>query len=146
MQENDLITEVFQQHTPADKGMRFLNYIIDLIVFYILVFCISFVIALSSDGGGYEIETESIGSTLMFNLFFLLVYAVYYGALEALTKGRTIGKFITRTKAVKEDGSDITPADAFKRGFSRAVPFEVFSGFADRPWHDSWTNTMVIKL
>jgi uncharacterized RDD family membrane protein YckC len=61
-------------------------------------------------------------------------------------RGKSIGKLITGTKAVNEDGSDISFGKAFARGFSRAVPFDAFSALGDPsyPWHDKWTNTYVI--
>jgi uncharacterized RDD family membrane protein YckC len=66
--------------------------------------------------------------------------------VEAIFKGRSIGKFITRTKAVNLDGSQLTTTAAFARGFSRAVPFCVFSALGNpcNPWQDRWTNTMVV--
>jgi len=145
MSETDLLTEIYPEHVPADKGMRFINFFIDLIVFYILVFCVSFIIALAA-GGAYDYQSESTGEALLFNLFFLFSYALYYGLLEGITRGRSLGKLITKTKAVREDGSEISFADAFKRGLCRSVPFELLSGFADRPWHDKWTSTTVVKI
>jgi uncharacterized RDD family membrane protein YckC len=78
----------------------------------------------------------------------LFLFAIYMGTIEAITKGRSIGKYITGTKAVNNDGSLISISTAFKRGFSRAVPFEPFSalGSPSLPWHDKWTDTYVIDI
>jgi hypothetical protein len=38
----------------------------------------------------------------------------------------------------------LTFKDALLRSLCRLIPFEVFSGFGV-PWHDSLTNTMVVK-
>ena len=69
-------------------------------------------------------------------------------AIEAITKGRSLGKIITGTKAVNDDGSNIGSGTAFKRGFSRIVPFEIFTalGSPSYPWHDKWNHTYVIDI
>ena len=66
--------------------------------------------------------------------------------VETLLKGKSIGKFITGTRAVNFDGSRISSGTAFTRGFSRAVPFCAFSAFGTpcNPWQDRWSDTMVI--
>jgi uncharacterized RDD family membrane protein YckC len=77
-------------------------------------------------------------------LFFVL-FILYYGLLEGISKGKTLGKLITGTRAVREDGTPISFGDAFKRTLCRIIPFEPFSAFGYKPWHDSITNTIVIK-
>ena len=61
-------------------------------------------------------------------------------------KGRSIGKFITGTKAVNADGSDMRVETILLRSLSRVVPFEPFSAFGGHPWHDKWTRTHVIDV
>jgi uncharacterized RDD family membrane protein YckC len=78
-------------------------------------------------------------------LIALFFYGLYMSIVEGIFKGRSLGKLITRTKAVNEDGSDISFETAFKRGLSRIVPFEQFSILAGRPWHDRWTKTQVVS-
>ena len=66
--------------------------------------------------------------------------------MEAGYKGKTIGKFLTKTRAVNVDGSPISIKTAFARGFIRAIPINLLSALtpACNPWHDKWTNTTVI--
>ncbi|MBK6634385.1 MAG: hypothetical protein IPG38_08770 [Chitinophagaceae bacterium] len=52
---------------------------------------------------------------------------------------------VTGTRAIRQDGNELTFKDALLRSLCRLVPFEVFSGFNILTWHDSWTETMVIK-
>jgi hypothetical protein len=57
-----------------------------------------------------------------------------------------LGKLITGTRAIREDGVELNFKDAFLRSLSRLVPFEPFSIWSGNGiWHDSWTKTMVIK-
>jgi uncharacterized RDD family membrane protein YckC len=76
------------------------------------------------------------------------MYGAYMAIIEGIFKGRSIGKFITGTKAVNEDGSNISFTTAIARGFSRIVPFEPFSalGSPSYPWHDKWNKTYVIDI
>lgn len=131
----------------ASTGKRFLNYLIDLICFYSLFFFWGIILAIVNPSAIESLKNDdgNFGSWLLERLFTLLIFGIFIGFLEAIFKGKTPGKFVTGTKAVNEyDGSDISIVTAFKRGFSRIVPFEPFSAFGGYPWHDSWTNTIVI--
>lgn len=133
---SDDLTVSLQQ---AGSGKRFANYLIDLVVFYILAGSLAAILmyrgVISSD---IDPITDRIVTYILRGLFM--------GIVEAIFKGKTLGKLITRTRAVNEDGSPITAQTAFMRGLSRLVPFEAFSalGSPSYPWHDRWTNTYVI--
>ena len=135
---------------PASKGLRFANYIIDVLVFYAIIFVVGLFYGLALVSSGEQIEDsmlvqETGNAVLMQYLFAIVIIVGYYTVFEATTKGRTLGKFITGTQAVREDGSNITWKDAFIRSLCRLVPFEPFSTFGVLPWHDSWSKTIVIK-
>jgi uncharacterized RDD family membrane protein YckC len=72
-------------------------------------------------------------------------YAIYYSLSEKYFNGYTLGKLLTGTRAIREDGDELTWKNAIHRSFSRFLPFEFLSGFGTKPWHDSWTGTTVIK-
>jgi uncharacterized RDD family membrane protein YckC len=65
--------------------------------------------------------------------------------MEGSAKGKTLGKLITGTRALKMDGGNLTWKVAFMRSLCRIVPFEAFSAFGGNPWHDRWTDTIVVK-
>ncbi len=143
-QENDLLHSFESVIVPASTGKRFANYIIDIIVFYVLIFVIVFVLALLNMP--IFNESESSGFDIISNIIALLLYGIYMFAVEALFKGKSLGKLITGTRAVNLDGSRISTTTALGRGFSRAVPFDTFSalGSPSNPWHDKWNNTTVM--
>ena len=143
MTDNDFLQEIVNDPIPADKGVRFANLIIDILLFYGLIFAFYFFLGTVSPESFSGVAAGD--DFLLLNIVPLFIYLIYFTLLEGLTKGRTIGKLITGTKAVKEDGSPITMGDALKRSLSRMVPFEPFSALGDRPWHDKWTNTLVVK-
>lgn len=88
---------------------------------------------------------ERIDLYLIGYLIGVVNYLIYYTICEKGFRGYTLGKAITGTRAIREDGGELTLKDAFLRTVSRIVPFEVLSGFGGHPWHDTWTKTMVIK-
>ena len=146
--------ETNQQHLFADPeyhivqasgGKRFANYLIDLLVFYILVFMAGIVIGLVSPETIDSID-ENAGFDFVENLVFISIFVLYTFGIEAIFKGKTFGKLMTGTRAVNEDGSNITAKTALLRGLSRVVPFEAFSalGNPSYQWHDKWTRTYVI--
>jgi len=147
--------ETNQQHLFADPeyhivqasgGKRFANYLIDLLVFYILVFMAGIVVGLVSPETIDSIDDENAGFNFVENLVFISIFVLYTFGIEAIFKGKTFGKLMTGTRAVNEDGSNITAKTALLRGLSRVVPFEAFSalGNPSYPWHDKWTRTYVI--
>ena len=81
-------------------------------------------------------------------LFGVITSLGYFVPQEA-SSGKTLGKLITGTKAVNEDGSKLTFGKAVGRTLCRFIPFEVFSflGGQDRPkgWHDRIPKTIVVS-
>ena len=130
----------------ASSGKRFANYIIDLVAFYALLFVSGIVIAILNPSAINSISEESTDLNLWENLLIIFIFVLYIFAIEAIFKGKTLGKLITGTRAVNEDGSNISIKAAFLRGLCRAVPFEAFSalGTPAYPWHDKWSKSYVI--
>jgi uncharacterized RDD family membrane protein YckC len=144
----DVLASEFELNlVQAGTGKRFVNYLIDLIVFYVLCFIIVLMAAAANPESIQSLDQEGdAGSSLALNLLFILLFVLYITFMEGFCKGRTIGKMITGTKAVNEaDGSNVSLKTALLRTLCRLVPFEPFSAFGT-PWHDSWTKTLVIDV
>lgn len=144
--------EDFVQHKTASSGQRFVNLLIDNLL---MRFGLSYV---TGTFVGYMIGrffpdyAEHILDEKNTWDLFLLGYAVaifnyllYYTICEKAFRGYTLGKLVSGTRAIREDGKELTFKNALLRSLCRLVPFEVFSGFG-KPWHDSWTNTTVIQV
>jgi len=142
----DLLYDMPVHLVQASGGKRFANYIIDVIIFYIFYFLIFFVWALISPDSVRSYAYGASSYSFIDTLTTLIIYGFFIGLIEGIFKGKTLGKLITGTKAVNEDGTPITFGTALGRGFSRAVPFNALSalGSPSHPWHDKWTNTYVI--
>lgn len=139
--EHDYLLEFQSTMVRASRGKRFANYLIDIVFFYIGIFVIAYVVA-SASPGFFSSDPNSFGLQLMA----LSIYFLLYFIVEAVFNGKTLGKLITGTRAVNIDGSYISPRQAFNRSISRIVPFEALSAFGtpSNPWHDRWSDTMVI--
>lgn len=141
------------QYTEASQGSRFLNFLIDnLFMRFALSYAVGYAVGylLLAIAPDFLMLIANDERTAEYYLLVLIVgyfnYLVYYTICEAAFKGYTLGKLITGTKAIRNDGSPLAFKDALFRSLSRIVPFEVFSGLGVRPWHDTWTNTTVVKV
>ena len=139
-------------HQEASTGQRFLNFFVDgLIMQYGLGLLTGFIlvyvfVAIDEDMAySFFSDENSVNFLLSTYLISIVNYLMYYTFCEKLFKGYTLGKLITGTKAIRTDGQELTLRDAFLRTLSRCVPFEPFSALGNSPWHDRWTNTMVVK-
>lgn len=144
--ESDNIFNIDRPLVPSSSGKRFANYLIDIILFYLFFFAFGIFAALFFPESIDELTNVVDRLGFLDNIISLVLYAVYMGVMETIFKGRSIGKFITGTIAVRLDGHKLTAKDAFARGFCRAVPFCVFSALGNpcQPWQDKWTNTVVV--
>ncbi len=132
----------------ASKGTRFGNFIIDRIASTLFIIMFSAIIVLIFSLVGYfEGVTwfENI-STLMDYTISISLTLIYYIVLETFF-AKTIGKAITKTTVVLENGKKASSSDIIIRTFSRLVPFEPFSFLGEDAygWHDQWSDTYVVK-
>ena len=130
---------------PADKGLRFANLLIDYIIFAFLNYLITSIYE------SFVLDQFVIGNetALIFTFYGALIsigaYILFYTTIEYYTKGRTIGKLATNTIAVRRDGNLLTFKDALLRSLCRLIPFEAIAALFVEPWHDSITNTTVVR-
>ena len=133
----------------ATKNMRFVNYLIDLIPQYAVMFSLSYLFFYYGEfTGDYalnnywaemsKIEDYLYSYTLMF---------IYYFMMEALT-GKTLGKYVTKTRVVTVNGEKPTNLSIVKRSLSRMIPFDALSflGTNGDGWHDAIANTYVVDI
>ena len=132
----------------ASRGKRFVNYLFDLIGYYSLMGAIGFIIAAFSPATVAVYNGETLLGSLLNLSFGSIVMVLYYTGNEVLFDGKSLGKFITRTRAVSKNGEVPTVKQIMIRSLTRLVPFEAFSFLGGEPvrgWHDSWSDTYVIQ-
>jgi len=148
--QDDILSDSDIRLVEASTGQRFGNWIIDnLFMRFALSYATGILIGMILQAVAPEVLNGIVeGRRFDYYLVLILVgylnYIVYYTICEKLFQGKTLGKLITGTKAIREDGQPLTFKDAILRSLVRIVPFEVFSGFGV-PWHDSWTRTTVVR-
>jgi len=134
--------QIDYRYCRASSGLRLANYIIDTIFIYGLMFVLGIVIAII-DPSIIDILDDGITERIVGMIF----YGVIMSFTEAMLNGKSIGKLITKTKAVNLDGSDLTFEKTFTRNLLRIVPFDALTAFGTppNPWHDRWSDTMVVE-
>lgn len=144
-------SSIFDELSPrlvrASQAKRLANYIIDMVVYLFFVLVLYIILEILYPGMMDEIDNGTPLVKLIDRISYQVLYALLLGSIEAIFKGKTLGKLITKTRAVNNDGSPISAKTAFLRGFARAVPFSAFSAFGNPsdPWQDRWTDTYVIE-
>ncbi|AWH84696.1 RDD family protein [Flavobacterium album] len=130
----------------ATKGQRLANLIIDFIFRFVLIFAFGMLAGLLTAVGydGLYIWIQNPGTWSEYLIEWGLL-VVYYLLMEMTTQ-RTIGKLITGTKVVMEDGSKPPAGTIALRTLCRLIPFDAFSFLGDRGWHDSITHTYVVDV
>ena len=124
---HSFLIPLFNNDIKASKIKRVLNFIIDH-----LIIVITYLILLFPDYNNYQ------SSTLL--VLILLYYLFFEGLFNT-----TIGKLITRTRIVSNNGTE--PGNIFIRTLGRFIPFEPLSFiFFENGWHDKISNTQVIDL
>ena len=132
----------------ASQGKRFLNYLLDMAFIMIFIFIFTLIL-----GIGLAVVAPSTVSNigedneLLVYLISFIAIIIYYTSLEAFT-GRSIAKYITKTKVVTKLGEKPSIKMIFIRSLCRLIPFEAFSClFNDGSgWHDSISDTKVINI
>ena len=149
---------------PAPKITRFMNFIVDQVAIRVIFSGAQFVIAYYVLGKNYRdhilyhiIDREHLNDlsrlteldleALRYSLIVTQILTfIYYLIFEGVTRGRTLGKIMTNTSAITQDGTPFTFKHAFTRTLCRFIPFEMLSALISYlPWHDSITKTAVVR-
>ena len=125
----------------VSRGIRFVNFIVDLIVFAIIASTLLFIIHSTTDLYNDENRVAN-------RIFSLLIYFLYYLIFETLLK-TTPGKLVTKSRIVEENGETPTNSSIALRSILRLIPFEPLSIFFSKNkscWHDRFSKTKIIRI
>jgi uncharacterized RDD family membrane protein YckC len=126
---------------PVQQNTRIANYFIDLILFYIVYLClVVFLFALE-----VEFIQNIADNPILDRITTMISYAIFMMIQELIFGGRSVGKFITKTKVVDEDGYTPSTGTLITRNLCRAIPFNAISHLFGRGWHDSLSKTYVVR-
>lgn len=136
---------------PAGRWRRFFNLLIDYACFTLLAMLVMVPYAtwLVVQGGEAALDVLDEPNFLRDYGIGLGAMLLYYIPLEGFF-GFTVGKLITGTRVVNEQGGKPRWGQIVGRTFARFIPFEAFSVlFANdgerRGWHDSLPKTYVVR-
>lgn len=136
-------------YNRASLLKRFLNLVIDYMA--ILHFSIFVGVLL---GAVFVLIGKSEWATVFKNGYVNLaiswgVIFFYYFIAECFLKGRTLGKFATRTRVRKISGGKPSMKNILIRSLIRLIPFEFITIFFEikkkESWHDRLSNTIVME-
>lgn len=143
---NSLLDDVIQREEMrlirATSGQRITNYVIDMIINTVItmfVFGMLLIVFLGEDAA-------SELNPVVDHIISAIATAIIYFITEISLHGKTLGKYVTKTRVVTTTGDTPTANQYLGRSFARAVPFDAFSFLNDNAsgWHDKWSDTMVI--
>ena len=117
---------------------RFGHYLIDVVCIYAVAIILGFVVAVLNPD--FILSMNGLEE----RVYGMLIVALYYFVSEVTTQ-RTIGKLVTSSLVVDEYGNKPSATTILGRSFARIVPFEAFSCFSERGWHDTWSQTYVVS-
>ena len=121
------------------SGIRFLNFVIDLFIWFILAF-ISVILLDHYLPTADHFTINLLAYSVMIGLFL-----GYYFILEYFFQ-KTLGKLITRTKVVDLEGEEPEAGAVFLRSLFRLIPFDwAFYFFRRNGLHDLLSNTKVVR-
>lgn len=127
----------------AGRSSRIINYLFDLLGIGLLAFVVGTVLgALGLEG----LLMDKNGLLTDIGLLtYLLIAVTYYSVLEGLTS-RTLGKFITGTYVVTDEGLKPSFPTILGRTLCRFVPLEWITFlFSSIGLHDRLSHTRVVK-
>jgi len=126
-------------YEPASRGRRFGTLVVDYFCYLFMSFLLGMLLAATL---GPDMQT-AIGKIPDF-VFGVFVLFVYYGVFEGLW-ARTPGKLVFGTVVQTIDGGKPSLGQVLGRTACRFIPFEAFSFFGEKGWHDSIPKTRVMR-
>lgn len=129
----------------VSQGVRFGYFMIDVVFFYIITFIVGVLIGIIIVATG-NVDLLRDDSTLMkfLDLMGYPIFFLYYAISEGLG-GATLGKLICGYTVIDDQANKVSFPKVLLRTICRYIPFEAFSCFAERGWHDTLSKTYVVK-
>lgn len=131
----------------ASRGQRFINYLIDALARQAIIFAMMMVyLGIAGEAAVAAMKEPDIVLNIVIGYALVVLY---YVPLEGMF-GVTLGKLVTGTRVVDEQGRPPSWSQVLGRTFARLIPFEAFSVLFSRDdritgWHDRLPKTLVVR-
>ena len=129
----------------ADNYKRIGNYFIDVLAISTLGIIIEVLVV--KFYGMNSIFYSSFFKDTIGRLFFVSILNMfYYTSFESIT-GKTLGKYLTKTKVVNSEGKKPVWTTILLRSICRLIPLDQISFLLDfkSGWHDTLSKTIVVE-
>jgi len=134
------------EYVNATKGKRFINNLIDSISFYVIA--ILFYVLYELNNTGDFFYEENVGEEYLIDSLLTYVgYPLYYTMMEYFTNGKSLGKYVTKTRVIRKSEESFSFLRILGRSYVRLIPFEMLSIFfndQNSMWHDNLSDTRVV--
>ncbi len=137
--EVELAPDTAGQRPVAGKGRRFATLLLDYVGFVMLSMIVSGILLFL-----FQHRAAFLFKGVWGYVYGSGVVCFYYLFFEGLW-GRTPAKLILGTKVTDLKGQPATFGAIVKRTLARLVPFEAFTFFGDRGFHDKASRTQVVR-
>lgn len=129
-----------------DPGPRFGHFLVDMLLFQILMYLVDFLFDLLSNLTNFSVGMN-LTIDLLVSIISLLLFPAYYAFFEYNWQ-KSPGKFLTKSVVIDEYGNKPELKAIILRSVIRLVPFEPFSCYDSSysyGWHDKWSKTWVVS-
>ena len=130
----------------ASHGQMFLNLLLDTIMQLILFFIVLVFIVAKAEASGDKTFVTGLPTNTLAQYTITTCIALFYYNVFEIFSARTVGKWITQTIVVDQNGEKPNHETIMVRSLCRLIPFNALSiiGFPARTWHDSISKTYVV--
>lgn len=131
----------------ATHSQRFTNLLIDSIMQVVLLFIVLMFIVGNKEINEAKAYVDHLAANTLLQYGYTACIALLYYNIFEITNARTIGKLVTQTIVVDENGEKPSHETIMVRSICRLIPFNALSiiGFPARTWHDSISKTYVVN-
>lgn len=151
MEQNARKPFLVTEEILASHGQRFLNLLVDTIMqVALLVVVLGFFVANAEANGNKDFIVNFEKSMLLQYTFTACIALFYYNVFEIFS-ARTVGKLVTQTIVVDENGEKPNHETILVRSLSRLIPLiwlpfvvSLFMGSSAQGWHDRISKTFVV--
>lgn len=147
MEENNQKKFTVTDEILASHSQRFLNLLMDYIgQLFLFIIAFSIALTIAETNGNKDFAANFAKNDIAQYTFVACISLVYYNVFEIFF-ARTIGKFITQTIVVDENGEKPNHERILVRTLCRLIPFNALSflGVYGRGWHDTISKTYVVN-
>lgn len=130
-------------------GKRLANLLLDTLFYEMIMYIIINPLERLIFGELLDEQVE-YGCLLSLTISFTILFLYYFISETYFQK--TLGKLITKTKVINDDGTKASASAIVKRTLIRFLPFDSISLYTGKDeekkgtwWHDRWSRTRVTK-